>query len=550
MFIATFKRVLFLADWQKKMVHQSHQILLATALLLVTQPTYASMQVVSVDLSKSVATIRNDYISFGWEMEAAMSQIAQLQNPIFRKIASHLSPSTVRIGGISADWYRYTFSTASHAAGGRDHPAAAPSNDWPPFPDGPHNLTVGDFQIMIEFMRAANLSLMFDLNELLGRVCNNTHQPVPYNPGQWCTGPWDTSNVRALMKYVHDHGLYDGSTLSAFELGNEQVSHLDAGVNVQDIITLAAIIQDTWADVPPGKRPALYAPSTDACYDAQQLEIMTNITNVPGVAGYTFHAYPFGSGTGGDALLSVLTNGTLLRSKIMTGASSSSCIDAWNAGPRRAGLELLVTESSSSWSWQLPPPAQNSFLHGMYTIAELGQFALTGVGIMARWSFSEYSPFATIHPASAAPWIVAADYWLLVAHKRLVGSASLNVNDGGTGALVYAACGKAGNGTIVVSAANPTNTTVSLSLSGAAAEAAIQTTPRFEYVFTAPGGDLIYSNTSLLNGGPALVLGVDGSLPDSFVGRYVADVSLSSLVLPPMSQAYFLLLDADAPACK
>ena len=50
----------------------------------------------------------------------------------------------------------------------------------------------------------------------------------------------------------------------------------------------------------------------------------------------------------------------------------------------------------SSWNATLPPPAQNSFLNGFFSIAEWGQYARTGVRLLARWAFSEHSPFATI----------------------------------------------------------------------------------------------------------------------------------------------------------
>ena len=56
----------------------------------------------------------------------------------------------------------------------------------------------------------------------------------------------------------------------------------------------AGIIQSIWSDVPAADRPGLYAPSTDQCHDQAQMQIMKNITGIPGVAGFTFHAYPGG----------------------------------------------------------------------------------------------------------------------------------------------------------------------------------------------------------------------------------------------------------------
>lgn len=278
--------------------------------------------------------------------------------------------------------------------------------------------------------------------------------------------------------------------------------------------------------------------------------IMTAITGVAGVGGFTYHGYPAQSGEGSDNLTSLLLNASWLRTRIMEGSAAVDCLAAWNAGPRAAGLAMWMTESSSSWSWQLPPPAQNSFLHGFFTVAELGQYATTGVGVVARWAMSEGSPFATIAYNSTrsdgGAWDAAADYFLLHAHKHVTGGAALHTTGGeASDALVYAACGK-GKGSVVVSAVNPSLAPVTLDLRDVSG-AALATAPRLEYVFTAPGDDLA-SFTPLLNGvGPPLRLLADGSAPDMPPRAVSGDGS--PVVLPPRSQAFFVLTEAAAPAC-
>ena len=64
----------------------------------------------------------------------------------------------------------------------------------------------------------------------------------------------------------------------------------------------------------------------------------------------------------------------------MTGSNASQCIEWWNEWPRAQGIGLWVTEASASWAWTLAPPAQNTFLHSFFTMAELGQYSSTGVG--------------------------------------------------------------------------------------------------------------------------------------------------------------------------
>jgi hypothetical protein len=501
----------------------------------------------------SASPIPATFAGFGWEMYAMLSFMPHMNDTRFATAARGLAPALLRVGGITADWVRYV---GMNGAPPRAVSAHAPLPPHTPalggyWPTAPVNLTArGDFAALLSFARAANFSLMFTLNELYGRNCNATKPGCP-TCDDWCVGKWDTSNVRAFLQYIHDEGLFGApGALHSFELGNELAWHQYANDTVADIVTLAGIIQEVWADAPATSRPLLYAPSTDDCTDAAQLEIMANITGVAGVGGFTFHGYPGQSGAGAEDLASILLNSTWLRERIMTGSNAVGCLDAWNAGPRARGLELLVTESSSSWAWDLPPPAQNSFIHGFFTVAELGQYATRGVSAVARWALTEGSPFATIaFNASRGPaggWDAAADYFILAAHKRAVGAAALRSTfDPVSGALVYAACGPARNGSVALSAVNPTLAPVTLTLADAVG-APLAPAPRLAYVFTAPGGpgDLA-SLTPLLNGGAALRLADDGTPPPIepvFVGS-------GAIVLPPRSQAFFVLLDARAPAC-
>ena len=167
-----------------------------------------------------------------------------------------------------------------------------PAGYWP---TREGNLSVPMFQQLTAFLSAANMSLLFMLNELHGRDCNTT-KPGTSQP-DWCTGAWDASNARAFLQYLHDTAQVGGSAPTyAFELGNELETHLYAETVTADIIECAGIIQDVWRDVPLQSRPGLYAPSTDYCADPQQMAIMANITGTPGVAGFSFHAYPGGGG--------------------------------------------------------------------------------------------------------------------------------------------------------------------------------------------------------------------------------------------------------------
>ena len=118
--------------------------------------------------------------------------------------------------------------------------------------------------------------------------------------------------------------------------------------------------------------------------------------------------------------------------------------------------------------------------------------------------------------------------------------------DVGSGTLVYTYCAKQSSA-IVVTAVNLNSVPVPLTLLGMGGGKEISTEPRTEWVFTAPLGNLS-STTPVLNGGVEWVrLGEDGS-PPALQGKEVP-VGGGGIVLPPLSQAFFLLSAAGVPAC-
>jgi len=223
------------------------------------------------------------FVAHGWEMWQMFGYLEAMANdPRYARAASSLAGSLVRVGGITADW---TFYSGFEATESQPQPqpqplergalvprgAAVRAGAAAPFwPTAPSNLTRASFETLLDFFNATGVSLIFDLNELLGRNCSVTHEPCSWDCGEWCEGAWDTSNARAFLQWVHDQKLVGfapahASPLVAFELGNELVTHLDPAANLADVRALAALIAEIWADAP--AVPPLFAPSTDACSD-------------------------------------------------------------------------------------------------------------------------------------------------------------------------------------------------------------------------------------------------------------------------------------------
>ena len=558
---------------------------------------------ITIDLKVSIATSSPLLSSHGWEAWQMLNSLHTMSNSRSIEIASHLSPSVVRVGGITADWFRYVLDTTNTTSlstlyTGNEHLL---NGFWPTEPE---NITLSQFYNLTNFMTHANLSLLFDLNELYGRNCNTT-KPGCTGSGctAWCGSPpeypsWDTSNVRAFLQRLHDDGVAGGSknALFGFELGNELAGHVNPVENTEDIITLSEMIQNIWSDVPSSERPMFIAPSTDDCSNnyGQTFQIMQNVSKV--IDAFSYHGYPAGDG---HNLEQLLLNASWLRTGILTGSNAQQCIDDWNSGPRANGMGLWVTEASSSWNWQGstdPPwpinqPGQNSFMHGFFTLAELGTYAKLEIPIVARWAFALGGSFGLISysPYPIDRFDVAADYWILLAQKRLMGNVVLNVTGDditNSNVLSFAQCtalsalsGKHdiahmrhidsgssvyellkkdhhhrsnignnnNNGSITFMTINVGLLSESLSIVDINGQK-ILTTPRLEYIFTAPNGN-ISSLTSILNNAttPLRILS-DGSLP-SLAANYVDENGSIDLILPPQSQGFFVFLNSKASAC-
>ena len=280
-------------------------------------------------------------------------------------------------------------------------------------------------------------------------------------------------------------------------------------------------------------------------------DTMAALTTVGIDAGFSFHSYPgnMKSWWNKSELASFLLNATWLRS--VTLAQVAPCLAAWNAGPRAAGLAAAVTEAAAMCGGHFAPgaPTTASFIHGFFSIAQLGQFARAGVTMVARWGVPDLLGLRS----SGARWVptdVAADLFLYSIYNATVGHGVLSVaGDDASEALVYAHCSAehafGANGSVTLLAANPSSSAVWLSVS-------LATRPRLEYVLTAPKGDLASKNP-VLNGkvDAPLALGSDGSLPamrGAFCGSGEPGCE-PTLKLPPRSQGFFVLLGAQSRSC-
>jgi hypothetical protein len=587
---------------------------------------------ITVDTSRPAAISSPALVSQAWESWGALFQFAHLHNdPRLIAIASHLAPGVLRVGGITADWVRYPGDGDSFGgSGGGDN------GFWPA---QPMNLTTAGFASLASFASAANLSLLFDLNELYGRNCSLVRPDCPPVRGEksahvassegggggggvlpspppswcteWCGGPpeypdWDESNMLAFLRSLHANGTGGpGATPFAYELGNELLGHLPLATNADDVARAHAALQSVWAGQPQPP-PLLAAPATWSCQaSAGTPALMANLSAAGAAEAFSFHMYPAGSPASFDAYAAVVTNASWLRGGLLQdpATNASACIAAWSAGPRAQGMDLWVTEANSAGGDAAAAPGPASFAAGFYTLAQYGLLAAAGVPLAARFALCCSPPgsggaSAVTYDPAADAFAVVPDYWVMLLRKRTAGDIALAVTGDGGGAAgaaaaspaaVFASCaliavsgatdladagldrlgggagaaasnplqprivrGGGGNGSIVISAVNTASpgegggAALPLVLFSASGDP-LMTTPRLEWVLTAPGLD---ADAPFLNGNTTapLRVGADGSLPP-LPGRYVPAGGPAELLLPPQSQAFFVLLGAGAEAC-
>ena len=558
-------------------------------------------------LGARISTTPSTFLSHGWESFQATCAIPLFNNNAFAATISHLAGQTIRVGGISADFMHYIKSA--------NVSAPCEFSVHQPFTNtGQCMFSTGAFDALLTGLRRAGVSMLFDLNELIGRNCTQAVEPhihrepnydmmsspKPDHQHQYCGDsplPWDTEPLRMLLTHVRDAtavgeaatatatatataasaslsagggGGSSSGKLVGFELGNELFApkHLPRDVAVSDIGQLGALFREIWSDPSQyGHIPPLYATGTNDCSSNNNSDILAAVESLDlPVRGFSFHNYPGNRQTWWNKsdLASYLLNTSWLRTETLRPVQP--CLSAWNAGPRDRNVPAFVTEGAAmcGGSFESGAPTTTSFIHGFFSVAQLGQYARAGIGMIARWGIPDLlgtsglpTPYATWTPA-----LVAHDYWFYILYNTTMGAGVIdtgevlamenddaemnqirnnnqrqqnqnqNQNQNGNNgnrrdgrsatvasassslALVYAHCatpafGGSRNGSVTLMAANPTASPVILDITGQQHP----TLPRLEYVLTPPKGNLS-AHAPLLNArSPALVLNPSGALP-------------------------------------
>ena len=367
-----------------------------------------------------VGTVAASFVAHGWEPWMATQAFHLFDDPALTTAFGHLRGQTVRFGGITADWLDYVAD-----------PAVSPPCLWgrqgrAPFtPGGSCPFSTGSLDALLHFLENAGVGLLFDLNVLVGRNCT---QPEPRKPdaiaashgvpNEWCgdhPAPWNTSSVRVLLEHIHGSrnraGALTPGRFVGFELGNELFlpKHITPETAAGDIATAADLLKSVWAGggsssarssaagpagspLPLPPPPRLYATGTNDCQHRNNSDTMAVLATLGMRSGFSFHSYPGNAQTSWNKsdLTSFLLNASWLRHEILS--RTAPCLRAWNSGPRAAGVLAAVTEAAAMCGFStIPPgaPTTRSFIHGFFSVAQLGQYAREGLALVARWGIPQ-----------------------------------------------------------------------------------------------------------------------------------------------------------------
>lgn len=476
----------------------------------------------TVDISEVKAKLPAEFLGFGQEMKGFLNGVEEgkWSDPRVRKLVSHLRPFKLRVGGITGDWVHY------NGFANNSMPSGLSASYWP---TKEFSFSTTNWAELKQFAQATGAKVVFQLDELHGRDCTL--------PQEWCQGTWNTSNLAEFLRAIKQDYV-SGDWLVGLELGNEltnprwQRQHLTVQETIDDMVALKALGDGIFHEM-----PTYVAPSTDYCSGGQPEQYLKGVAGT--LSAFSFHSYP-GCGYAKSAAPGLLLNLTWLRTGLIENdahADVGSCVSAAS----KFGVKGLLTETQSTCIWENctgrdpteVPCHVRTFNNGFWYIASLGQFALAGVELHARWTLSEEvgSPFSTIFWDYDGSISIATDYWVAVLHKRLMGSKVLNaaLSDQNVG-LVYASCSAHIEGAVTVMYANPS-------------ASAIMLTPpegwtwHQHYVFTGEGV------TIRLNGEDLKIMD-DGELPDIKPVAKGGDVQL-----PPLSYGFFVFPQASAVVC-
>jgi heparanase 1 len=471
------------------------------------------------------------------------AQLARQASAIGRAQAAGFS--LLRFGGTGNDYLTYEFGATK----------------CQPLTETQECLNETTWTSLLSFADKASARMIFGLSLNTGKdaaaavdVAAERGDPFPF--------PWDPSNAREILEWTIaarlDHLIF------GFELGNEQNSRYSGAQIAQSFAVLHNLTIELWPDA--AKRPVLFGPDPHSFHAAsgdqfnwiaEWLATCAEL-DVP-VWGVTHHEYvevdPTASGFVSAKVLANSGAIAAMMNKTVRAHSASAHIFAGEAGPHNGGSPVC---DHSSMRWAV-------FGDSFWYADGLAAKARHGYAGFCRQDYIG-GDYGLVDCSTGAP---LPDYWTALLWARTMGAAVLETTataSGGGGAVIppetssariYAHCAArasgAPHGAVAILAINLGNASTTLHFDSARFGGAIVTVDAIDAYVLSPSDDVAASltNSSGLLGtgatlnGKRLVLEADGTAP-AFVAAKVAG---GSVMLPSTSIGFYILPDANHPAC-
>ncbi|MEQ9497507.1 MAG: hypothetical protein RIT81_11625 [Deltaproteobacteria bacterium] len=505
-------------------------LLLLTACGGVTEhddPT-ARHRTVRIDASEVVATVDERFLSFaldtaqvvgGLWWSASAQQEGSLgeerQTPYdfdrerLQRLTAALSPAYLRIGGSEADRVYYDLTET----------ATAPPAGYEELFTKSHVDAVG------AFATRHDLDILFTLNA----------GPGPRDDSL----EWNPAQMRAIVAYAESQNL----PVDVWELGNEinayQVIHgIDFRISPQryaDDIRAARAVLDELA---PDKK--LAGPSSAYWPEVGELaplyaDFMAEAGDVLDVI--TWHYYPQQSRRCPLAVREADPALMHTPSALDELATWADEVEA-SRDAHAPDVPVWLGETGNAQCGG-EPGLSDAFVGGFWWLDQLGQLARRGQPVVVRQTLSGSNYGLLTEPALEPN----PDYFSSVLWKRTMGTRALDAKVLSDLRLrVYAHCARGhGSGAVAVVALNlDEERGAFFTLEG------IEGSKIFAYRLSAPSDA---SREIHLDGVP-LRVSADGALPALDPVEETTDADAPELYVPASSYAFFVLPDADAPACR
>lgn len=492
---------------------------------------------VSIATNKAIHTVDRRYLSTGFSAkQVAFTPPHGAFDPnsvLLQTLMRGLSPAVLRVGGRAGDEVLFMVNGSTNAV---------PNPSF----DVDHLITGEQWKGLNEFTRTCGVDLAFTLNLAVRKGDS-----------------WDPTNAKELLDFNADHGYR-----VIWQLGNEPalfkknyLMTIPARQLAKDFITLRGILSED-----------RYKYSNELVGpDMTHLPIPKCIkTDMPDFSSTgTTYLQRF-LRDAGDAI-----NATTLHFYNLNGASSNSIHNFTDPDQLiRTRCELqkfrkLMNDSRPTgfrvkWLGETSfvgdgglQNVSDRYVAGFPILHNLGLAAEMKISVFIYWNLlnGPYGLLASHHKT----YIPNPLYWAFLLHKRLLGTHVLSVSyalDGHTGedtvaekkksyVHIFAHCTlvsplyPAGAVTMMVSNLH-NDSEASLHLTGDLVNKNV-----YEYLLTPPGGDLTSRNTTL--NGHLLKMKNSTHFPDMIPRPLPVG---SPIVLPPTTYGFYVIKNANAPACR